>query len=291
MAASDYEVGTTGTMCPVGYLASDLNPGDTIISITGFSAVEGEEADLVLGMGLMINGEIMRLDSKVLPDLTVARGCADTIPRPTAHPVGSTVWFFSRDLASDNREYAATEVVGVKLLPFTGSGGSVPVEYAPPHELVFNWRHIRPYPPGDFKCKGEAWYSSVKLMAFDQNELIFTWAHRDRLTQADQLVGHLESSVGPEVGTTYVARVYDSFGVQVREETGITGTTWSYTRLMAVSDSMEDKSGYIDIYSERDGFESWQGYRTQIFVSGASTRITENNEVRMTESSELRTQE
>lgn len=291
MAASDYEVGATGTMCPVGYLASSLAPGDTTISITGFVPVEGEDQDLVVGMGLMINGEIMRLDSKQLPNLSVARGCADTIPNPASHPSGSIVWFFSRDLASDNREYAATETVGVKLLPFTGTGGSVPVEFAQPHALVFNWRHIRPYPPGDFKCNGEAWYSGLKVMAFDQDNLTFTWAHRDRITQADQLVGHNESSVGPEIGTTYVARVYDNTLNLLREEPGIVGTTWSYTRTMAAADNMEDRAGFIDIYADRDGFESWQGYRTAVFISGASTRVTEANDPRLTESGELRTQE
>lgn len=290
MAASDYEVRTKGTACPIGYLASAIGPSDTVISISSFMDVEGIASDLVIGMGLLINGEIMRLDSNTLPDLTVARGCADTIPSTTQHAAGSIVWFFSRDLASDNREYAATETVGVKLLPYTNSGGSVPISYAEPHTLNFNWRHARPYPPGNFMCNAQPWHAGVRYINPSDVALTFTWAHRDRITQADQLVGHSESSVGPEVGTTYVARVYDAFDNQVREVTGIVGTTWDYTRTMALMDIV-DGAAYIDIYSVRDTLESWQGYRTNIYVVGDQTRVTETYDVRVAEDGQLRNQE
>lgn len=288
MAASDYEVRATGTMCPVGYLASGIGYDDTTISITGFVPVEGEADDLVSGMGLLINGEILRLDSTTLPTLTVARGCADTVP--AAHPANSLVWFFSRDVASDDREYAATETIGVKLLPFTGGGGTVPVAYAPAQTLTFNWRHVRPYPPGDFKCKGSPWHTEIKLLMPSETALPFTWAHRDRLVQADQLVGHTESSVGPEAGTTYVARVYDLADNMLREVTGITGTSWDYTRVMGLED-LSGQEGYITFCSERDTFESWQGYVTRVLVVDDDTRLTEVNKLRETESGLIRTQE
>lgn len=266
MAANDYELLTDGPLCPIGYLASPVGLGDTVITITDFRQVAGASEDLVLGMAIMINDEIMKLGSTTLPTLTVSRGCADTIP--ASHDTASVAWFFDNDAGTDGREYTAASTIGVKLLPFTGSGGSVPLEHAPPHALTFNWRFIRPYPPAQFECRGAAWHSEVFEITSTNGGAIFTWVGRNRIVQADQLVGHAESGVTPESGTTYTARVYKADDTLVRTVTGITGTTWTYAFSQAIGD-LPTKEGYVTIHSVRDGFESLHGYRTDVVVRSA----------------------
>lgn len=288
MSASDYTIRSQGVMCPMGYLGSPVGRGSVTLNVTGLKLVSTVDEDIVAGMGVLVNGEVMRVEAVALPNITVARGCADTIPQE--HPINSKVWFFSRNASTDNREYTAASTIGVKLLPFTMSGGAVPVANAPPLALTFNWRFIRPYPPANFMCKGVPWYSSTMVMLPADTGLTFTWAHRDRIMQADQLLGHTESSVGPEAGTTYTARVRNLAGTVLREVTGITGTSWEYTRSMGLAD-LPDADGYIDIVSVRDTFESWQSYRTSVRVVTDASRITEASEIRDDESGAIRTEE
>lgn len=266
MSASDYTIRSQGVMCPMGYLGSPVGRGSVTLNVTGLKLVSTVDEDIVVGMGVLVNGEVMRVEAVALPNITVARGCADTIPQE--HPLNSKVWFFSRNASTDNREYTATSTIGVKLLPFTMSGGAVPIANAPPLALTFNWRFTRPYPPANFKCKGVPWYSSTMVTLPSDTGLTFTWAHRDRIVQADQLLGHTESSVGPEAGVTYTARIYSDAGALIRVVTGIAGESWLYARFDAETDfPVGSETGYVEFASVRDGLESWQFYRTFIEVS------------------------
>ncbi len=263
MAASDYSVRSQGMMCPIGYLDAYTTRGETTLVIRDFKRVVSAEDDIRVGDAVLVNDEFMRVESVAMPNIVVARGCADTIPQ--SHAEGSKVWFISRGASSDNREYTAASTVGVKLLPFTMSGGAVPISGAPPLTVTFNWRFQRPYPPGNFMCNDEPWHMSSGEVN-PTTDLVFTWAHRDRVVQADRLIGHNEASIGPEAGTTYIARVYDLDSNLVREVTGITGATWTYTYDMAQED-LPDQEGWIEVCSARDTLESWQFYEIDVWVS------------------------
>ena len=256
MANEDYTVRSQGGLTPYGQLNATVERNALSITIKNFQAVQGA-GDLVAGMAVMIGDEIMRLDSATLPVLTVARGCADTIP--ARHLADAPVWFFSLTAASDNREYTATSEIAVKALPYSFSDGPVPMSKAPPHDVVFNWRFQRPYAPGLMLCQGMPWYSQTFGLEDIDTEYSFTWKHRDRLVQADQLVAHSEDTIGPEVGTTYTARVYNSTNALVRTVTGITTEGWTYDRALAESD-VPSGVGRVEICAVRDDLESWQRY-------------------------------
>lgn len=266
MAAINYEVISEGPMCPTGYLAVPLGPGDTTVEVTGLQFIAGFEEDLVPGMAVLINDEIMRLDNVELPNMTFARGCADTVP--ASHPSGSLIWFFDNDTGTDGREYTATSTIGVKLLPQTNTGGMVPLERAPAHAVTFNWRFIRPYPPAKFECEGEPWYTDSFEINSTNGGITFTWVGRNRVVQADQLLAHDDDGVAVEDGTTYTVRIYDADDTLLRTIPGITGTTWTYDFSDAQTDIL-GRVGYITLHSVRDTFESWQGYRTDVTVKGA----------------------
>lgn len=209
----------------------------------------------------------MRLESTDLPTLSVSRGCADTIP--SLHLPPEDVWFFSRSAGSDSRQYLASETVTAKMTNRTIYGGSVPVEKANPHPLAFDWRQIRPYPPGKFLVNGLPWHSQQFVLSPSQPTLTLTWANRNRVTQADQLVSHDESNIDGEVTQKCAMNIYRSDGVTIGAgRLDITGTSLTLSR-SEMSDALGglNATGFISFGSVRGPFLSWQRYVVNVQVS------------------------
>lgn len=264
MAASDYSKTGRGLFVSFAVIDGDVAPLQSNVNIRSLSSPEGEQIEV--GMVAMVGEEFTFVSAINGNQISLHRGCADTIPEP--HADGTEVWFFDFDLGSDFATYSAGTTIGVKLLPFSISKSEVPVEAAPPMSVTFNWRHARPYPPGNFKVRGLPWFQQTFTMLETENDIAFSWAHRDRLLQLDQVVPHTAASIGPEPGVTYTARVYDSRGTLRRTEVGISADSWAYTRLMAEDDLLIDPAAVIDICSTRDGLDSMKSYRTHIEVLG-----------------------
>lgn len=219
--------------------------------------------------------EIVQVTARTGNNLTLARGCCDTVP--AAHSTGDAIWFFDDSIGSDKLEYAGTETIGVKVLPRTTTT-VLPIEHAPPIEVEFNLRFARPYPPGLVEVNGDPWFTTPITLSSAAPTLAITWAHRDRITQQDQLVDHLEASIGPEAGTTYEIRVYRADSTLLRTVTGLTGTSWNYPVAEAVADFSAAGSaypGYITLRSMRDGLASFQDYRIDFTLDSAGVTITE----------------
>lgn len=262
MADSDYTVRGESALTTVAFLVADIGHMASTITITGLKVTDPTAT--AIGRPAMIDDEIVRVDGVSGSTVTISRGCADTIP--AAHLAGSPVWFFDMEMGTDGREYLAGETISVKPLVHTPNSIPMTVASVPPRQLTFNQRFHRPYPPAEFKCKGDYWFTGVKTLPVGTPELVWTWNHRDRLLQADQLIDHNDADIGPEAGTTYTARVYTSDDVLVRTVAGITGKTWSYSRELAEIDLAATSTGYVIINSVRDGLESLYGYRTEVDV-------------------------
>lgn len=267
MANSDYTPrNLTLPLCPVAVVPLAITPLATTIVVNGYTSPVPDPVRL--GSAAFIcdeNGteEMVRVDAWVGNTLTIARGCGDTIP--SAHADNAVIWFFDDFIASDRREYAGNETIGVKPLPRTTSGGPVPIEASPPNEIAFNFRFNRPYAPGKMEVNGSPWFTVVTMDEDTIEELVLTWRHRNRVTQADLLVDHLAASVTPEVGTSYTIRVYDDADILRATYSGITAETWSYSKNQATIDSTLAtgliESGYLIVSAVRDGLDSWQSYR------------------------------
>lgn len=241
-----------GTFSP--YIVSDeaigADMGPTTFSFEASSDFGIVTAGMVTQFGDEI-GRITAIDTE-LSTVTILRGCYDTIPVP--HPAGTTLFFVSDEVGSDGREYASGESVDVQILPFT-STSKLPQSIAPVISLDIVGRQGRPYPPARMMVNGDH-FSDLP----EQNgDLVLSWAHRDRIVQQDQLIGHEEASVGPEAGTTYTVRVYDDTTL-LRTVTGVTGTGWTYTTAMRATDGI-DLQVTFEIESVRDGFTSFNKYR------------------------------
>jgi hypothetical protein len=233
MANTDYSLSGGGNFTTVATLTEDLGPGDTTVL---FSTLRG--AQPVVGDALMIGNEIMRLDALNGGSMTVGRGCADTIPK--THEAGLPIWFLNQSRIGGNKvAYAAAEEIGVKPLPRTSNKPNIAIASAPARGLTFLQRFARPYPPGRMRINDVAFYANDRFTVASEiaPTLALTWRHRDRITQADQLVSHEEANVGPEAGVTYRLRVYkDDVAAPIAEHADITADNFDYTIDQAATD-------------------------------------------------------
>lgn len=262
MSNDDYKIARGGSFAPVAKLSINLDRMSEVIPFTQFN--EPYPDSLHVGMSAMIGDEMILVYELGTGTMKARRGCMDTIPAP--HNVGDSIWFIESDIQGGFKEYTAGQQIGVKVLPYIPAGKTLPLTAAAPYGLTFNWRFFRPYPPAQMRCNTARWYMPALLNA-DTAALALSWVDRNRVVQADQLVGHDEADVAPEAGTTYTMRVYDG-GTLVRTEAGITGHGFNYTWAQAISDfgvgtdpEGMDFPGHIIFCSVRDDIESWQNYR------------------------------
>ena len=267
MAHADYSARGLGLpFCPTARLAAPLSALETTAVMTGYTSPIAE--GIRIGMAAMIGSEIVVVEGRSGNTLTLGRGTCDTIPAP--HAPNTPIFFFDDSVGTDDRQYVATESIGVKPLPRTNSGGPVAIESSPPVGLTFNWRFHRPYPPGNVRINGEPFTALAEIGPLTGN-LTLTWAHRNRIVQMDQLVKHGEPSIAPEVGTTYRVRVIRASDNSVRRTVDLTAsdTSWTYTFANMLADfgpSSTEIPAIITLESRRDGLSSWQSYRMNLRV-------------------------
>lgn len=258
MANSDYVQEGLGSFCSFVTLNKTLDREDTLFTYTqfNFKSTTGVE----VGAACMIDDEIVLVQTVGELSFTVKRGCADTIP--SDHAVGALCWMVSEAVGSDQREYAAAQTIGVKVLPFTVGGGTLDIAKVAPEAVTFNWRFFRPYAPGQMRVNAARWHAGAAVSAAQPN-MLMSWVHRDRVLQANILVGHDDAGIGPEPGATYAFAVHRENGDVVRTEVGLRGTQFNYQWPQIVNDFQYPTDlikGYVTFTTQRDGLDAWQYY-------------------------------
>jgi hypothetical protein len=277
MANSDYKQdGRTAQFAPLSELAEPIDYLDRIIKLgrANFPRIDS----LKVGMPALCDDEFMQVTAIAPGQISVKRGTADTVP--ARHAKEALIWFLDpiQGIGGDLKEHSAGETSGIKYAPFTIGGGKLPLAESEVDGVTYNWRQFRPYPPGQMRVRGDRWWVEHTITA-DDPLLPLTWAHRDRVLQADQLVDHDDASIGPEPGTTYTVRIYNQAGDLMRTEVGIMADprdmygqmiapSWTYTWSQAMADLQvppalekgDIEPGTMTIFSTRDGLDSWQGY-------------------------------
>lgn len=262
---------------------------DYLTNTVGYT--EGDLMDeVIVGSYALIEEEFIKITgiNEETRQLTFERGTIDTVP--ARHLAGNEIWFVPEDGTSDLVNYAPGETLVLTGIPFTMRGGSMDDDLAPQSVLEMKYRFFRPYPPGKvfwetLSTPKTNWFNPVVMRhdvggtsEVDPSDpqappiyteapdfLTLSWAHRDRLLQADQLIRHQEDNIGPEPGTQYRIEVKDGEGTVVRSVT-VSGTEWVYTYGMAENDlqlnmqASDPVPATITLFAIRDTLLSWQGY-------------------------------
>lgn len=239
-AGAPFEEVGSGDFSPCGVLPVALEPDATSVVLASHRGLGlvgvGEECII----GGVEHCRVTSIDAGT-GTVGIARGCVDTVPQ--AHLAGAVVWFPDVYNGHDRAEYIDGETVDAQLRTRT-STGTLPAAQAATRTVEMDGRAHRPYPPGRVRINSQAWPSALS------GALTATWAHRDRVLQADQLVDTEQTSIGPEDGVTYAVRWYLDNAL-VLEDDGVTDTSSSFTPAGA-------GTVRVEIEAVRDGAVSWQ---------------------------------
>ncbi len=234
----------TGDWCPTAQIATALDFLTTTTRITYGTDI----STVQVGEPALIGNEIVRIVSLNLDtgELVIARGCADTVPEK--HLAGDRIWFYGSDTAVDPVDYAPGVTLQAKVQTRT-TAGLLDQALAVADSHITAQRQARPYPPGLFKIGGIDYPVSIT------GDVSVTWAHRDRLLQADQLVDTKQVSIGPETGTTYRCRLLQAdTNAELVSQSGITGASAVLTTAYA-------GQVILELWAVRSGLDSLQRHR------------------------------
>lgn len=239
-----YEEAGTVDFCATAVLTAAAAPDATTLSIGS-----GVDLDTVrTGSYAILGEEIIRVDSVSSTSLTVGRGCLDTVP--VEHAAGARIFFADDVFESDQVEYATGETARIKLLPTTGLG-TLAEGSAPAQTVTMAQRLSRPYPPGRLRINSQAYPASVR----GDQDIVVSWAHRDRLQQTATIIDTEVGNIGPEPGTTYTVELRTEDGSLISSATGLTETSHTFTLA-----AMATYYGRVRVrvWSVRGGLDSFQ---------------------------------
>lgn len=195
----------------------------------------------------LLGDELVRLDALDIGagSLSLGRGCADTVP--AEHPAGSVLYLLGAWGGTDNQVYAGGDVVSVKLLTKT-SAAVQDLDAAAELTVTMDDRLGRPYSPGKLRIAATA-YPTAVTGQFD-----VTWAHRNRLDQADLIVDTEAEAITPATNTRYGLRFLDAADNELVIRTDIGPGTATVT-LNYTGDVT------LELWTIDDAGESWQRHR------------------------------
>lgn len=190
-----YEQRVDGNWCPTALIVEAADKITEAFTLSAYKRL----VEVEIGSAVLWDDEICRVDSldATTGAIQLGRGCADTVP--AEHAAGSRIWFYGAGAAADLTEYTASETIGVKLLTNTGSQ-QLPIASASQMTVDFDQRIVRPYAPANVKIGGANWPATAS------GTFTVTWNHRNRVTQADQLIDTAMASVSPAANTRYGLR-------------------------------------------------------------------------------------
>lgn len=189
------------------------------------------------------------------------RGALDTLP--LAWPVGTPIWAFDPTDGSsfDPTVRADGQEVDYKYTPIT-TGGALDLSLASEVQVTLTDRPYLPYRPANVQFNGVV-FATLLTPLIDQ-DLVVTWARRNRISETGQLMLWNDGDVAPEVGQTTFISIRDSAGVETARFDNLPGT--SFTIPAAAVASFPD-SGTVQVGSERDGMESLHVIKASISMA------------------------
>lgn len=160
------------------------------------------DSDLQIGTCALLNEEIVKIEALNLSqnEVTIMRGCIDTVPMQ--HAINSKIWFYDHQSIVLEQLIKLGQTLQTKALTRT-SQTQLSEDQASSISIIAKQRHARPYTPANIKLNDFAYPATLnsKLQKIE-------WFGRNRLTQADSVVGQLAGHQQLEDKATYSLRVY-----------------------------------------------------------------------------------
>lgn len=238
------DVGTLD-FCPFAQLDGDLT--DRTLETFSISNLT-DSSNIEVGSIFWINDEAFELVSISTTTCEAKRGCLDTLPQ--THSDGDYLIFADTLSETDPTEYIASDEIDVKLAAVT-SLGEMEIGDITANAVILNSRAIRPYPPANVKLNGEYWPSEIS------GDLEITARERNRLTQAGGTIVDFfeDSDVTGEAGQTYSYELYNSDTDDlIDSDSGLTSFP------INISEAALAANNRLELFSIRDGYESWQRF-------------------------------
>ena len=221
VAGGTTEQGNSGIFSPIGIAKNAVGYYDSVIPLS-----KGTQLGLVKpGTSALLGNEVVKVISlnTIAGTVTVQRGAVDTVPQ--VHPAGAAIFFNDAIASAHSSVYAIGETVAVQILPRTVTSAISPGEVTS-NEVTIMGRHSKPYPPGNVQINGR--YPLLVAGFSVTSDAVVSWASRNKIVQADQLLGTFDSSVIAEPGTTYSIQLLRHGTNEVlKDYTAITGNTFT----------------------------------------------------------------
>lgn len=243
----DFDTVAAGDYAPNGLLSTSISREASSVTLT--DAVDLELVEI--GSEWICDSEHGRVTSVDAASgfIGIARGCVDTVP--AVHLAGARMWFSSVYRAEDPTEYVTGETVNAKLFCRTRFG-ILPEGSVSAVNVAMNSRQARPYPPGRVRVAGSVDPAAVS------GAFVVTWAPRDRVLQADQLIDQEAGPIGPEDDVRYALRFLDASSTVLVAKLDIAGGTatvsLAYTgqvtmELYAINDAGGSLQKHLRVFS------------------------------------------
>lgn len=242
---------------------NDFDAMDTEIEVT-----LTDEASSSIGVGswAYVDNEYILVEGYTKLDtdtysVTIKRGVLDTNPRP--HSAGVKFYFLAQNNWIISRAYAVGDTSRASLASLYITGETNKASNYPVIVSI-EGRAIKPYPPQNVKING-VYFNDTKL-----SEMNITWAHRNRLVQADQdgtaMLGFVDDSLmSPEEGTSYSIQLINSYTDEViYSVSDLTGTSHTIPQSIL---PLELGSAIFVIKSTREGHECLYPYVQEVIFS------------------------
>lgn len=256
-----YAEQASGQWCPSALIVE----ADDTKTATAFTLANASNMGAVgIDGAAMWGDEVVRIDD-ITPsgsgyEITLARGCADTVPQ--THAAGGRIWFYDTFSAADSTEYTADEVVNVKLLT-RAANSLLDISDATAMSVTLQGRASLPYAPGQVTVASSDWPDTVA------GEFDLAWAHRNRVLQADQVIDTTADSFTQPDNQRYGLSFKDSGGTVLvdRDDIGPGAATVSLAYTGDVT---------MELWTIDDVGVSWQRHEHTFAYTPASPEPAES---------------
>lgn len=225
--------------CELRFIEKPINKIDSSIQLDN-APPEGDYTWVI------VDNEIMTIESFTDNTINVKRGCLDTIPED--HDKKSIMYFCGGILTIKAEEYHQSDVVDCRIITTTSTNALDPLS-ASGKVITMQGRALRPYPPANVTINGLYFPESLK-----NEKLELSWSSRNRKQQtSENIIGWYEGNVTPEEGIKYHLKL-NYFGKDIVDEI-INDTFYRYDLTGLLEGDL-----HIELYTIRDGIESMQKY-------------------------------